>query len=66
MKRGSVFLFLVLIIFFFCPPAYSETLVFDLGSLLEGAAPDRRVIRRLGWSQLLLMTLKRCQENFAR
>ena len=39
MKRGSVFLFLVLIIFFFCPLAYSDTLVFDLGSLLEGPLP---------------------------
>lgn len=36
MKRGSVFLFFVLMIFCLCPLAASATVVFDLGSLLEG------------------------------
>jgi hypothetical protein len=40
MKRGSVFLFFVLIIFCLCPLAYSAPLVFELDYLLEGKAPE--------------------------
>jgi hypothetical protein len=40
MKRGSVFLFLVLSIFCICPPAYSAPVVFELGALLEGPSPS--------------------------
>jgi hypothetical protein len=40
MKRGSVFLFFVLIIFCLCPLAHSAPLVFELNNLLEGQPPE--------------------------
>ena len=40
MKRGSVFLFLVLSIFCLCPLAYSAPVVFELNYLLEGERPE--------------------------
>ena len=43
MKRGSVFLFFILIVFCLCPLAHSAPLVFELNNLLEGQLPDAKL-----------------------